>query len=162
MPTVTIDYFGVTGSGRNVTEAKRDAGAKLERFVASYRPRSIHYRGTVYVIWTEPDGGVHSEQIVYRGEYRERRGSSWCGSVEEALQSIVGSLAQDVYPEPIADDDDLWDFLDREGQRRAKSDYRAWCAFQAAYKAAPPELTDIARHNWACDHQHEFRAAKTP
>ena len=29
MPTVTIDYYGVEGSGRNVTEAKKDAGRKI-------------------------------------------------------------------------------------------------------------------------------------
>ena len=29
--STTIEYFGMSGSGRTVTEAKRDAGAKIER-----------------------------------------------------------------------------------------------------------------------------------
>lgn len=31
MATVTIDYFGMSGTGRNVTEAKRDAGRRIEK-----------------------------------------------------------------------------------------------------------------------------------
>ena len=52
---VTITYFGMEGQGKNITEAKRDAGARIEKVMqANYTPRVVGYGGEAYLIWQEP------------------------------------------------------------------------------------------------------------
>jgi hypothetical protein len=51
MPQVTVTYYGVEGTGRTVTEAKQDAGRKIEHSLSgSYTPRIIGNPAEVAVL----------------------------------------------------------------------------------------------------------------
>ncbi len=57
MATVTVEYYGMTGTGKNVTEAKRDAGRQVEAALkGSYTPEIFTHRGTAILLYREPDG----------------------------------------------------------------------------------------------------------
>jgi hypothetical protein len=55
VPNVTIEYYGVNGTGRNVTEAKRDAGEQIRKALdGDYTPSLIHWGGYTVMFWREP------------------------------------------------------------------------------------------------------------
>jgi hypothetical protein len=57
MPTVRIEYYGVDGEGRNVTEAKQDAGRKITKAMSgSYTPRVLSAGGETIIVFRSPDG----------------------------------------------------------------------------------------------------------
>ena len=57
MQQVTIQYYGMDGTGRTVTEAKRDAGTKIERALTGhYTPAFIRAGDLLGFIWREPGG----------------------------------------------------------------------------------------------------------
>ena len=61
--TINITYFGMHGEGRTVTEAKQDAGRKIEKtLTGSYAPELLGRPDHAYraIMWREPTGwGYH-------------------------------------------------------------------------------------------------------
>ena len=54
---VTIEYFGMEGIGKNVTEAKKDAGRKIEKaMTGGYTPVILSAGDDTVVIFRSPDG----------------------------------------------------------------------------------------------------------
>jgi hypothetical protein len=61
---LTIKYYGVEGSGRTVTEAKKDAGRKIEIALAGdYNPVIIVWRKHAYLIYRDPTVGWRDRLI---------------------------------------------------------------------------------------------------
>ena len=56
MSSVTVDYFGVSGTGRTVKQAKEDAGSKIRRVVKHVSPRVWTWRGWSVVVYVTPEG----------------------------------------------------------------------------------------------------------
>lgn len=93
MKQVTINYYGVEGVGKNVTEAKREAGAIIERaMTGNYIPRyKIGWRHTI-IIWRDPLYGWQATIIYPNGhscDYWEN-----APTAEKAMYSIMPHVAQ--------------------------------------------------------------------
>lgn len=164
---VNIEYFGMPGSGKNVTEAKKDAGKRIEQALhGSYQPTMIHSRGYALVIWRDPHGW-RSNIISMNGEFRADAFQCYSSgsSYEDELFSAMLSLAQfswdgsEEIPPCLAN---LPATKTGKGDlgKRLLSEFRSWRAFQLAYKHA--KVNNLAEgdnnlHRWACDHAHEFQ-----
>lgn len=89
MPQVTIEYYGVSGTGRNVTEAKRDAGRKIEQALS----RSVDvrcWRGHTLVVAPTAYGASY---VVCSPDDDGPRGLSCsCGDFDDAWESGVRHL----------------------------------------------------------------------
>jgi len=101
MKTVSIDYFGASGSGRNVTEAKKDAGRKIERVMRDRRPRLVTYSGKrgeyASVIYADADGWM--ERTIHDPDGFRDAGSlwgNWAGDdATEAAHSVLWRFVVD-------------------------------------------------------------------
>jgi hypothetical protein len=173
MSTVRVTYYGVDGEGRNVTEAKRDAGTKIEAaMTGSYSPTVLQSRGTAIVLWRDP-WGWQSCFLSHKGEFREHKyGLNGCSHKDyyEAYASALMSLAQDTWdgsemvPPCLAEVEYLAKLgkklMDRDtAGRRLLGDFRSWRGFQLAYqhaKAHEPELPEHQWHQWSCERGHLF------
>lgn len=161
MATVTIDYFGVEGSGKNVTEAKRDAGAKIQQLVKHCHPRMYSRRGEHVVIYPDPHGGGWYSLLHADGD-GETISSSSCVSFRDAEESGVRHLLSNVRA--------IGDFDVPAWARRIIRDVpaliRDWKdndAFQRAYRHAETlrvdEMDGMDPHRWACTYRDRFRDA---
>jgi hypothetical protein len=55
---LTLKYYGIEGTGCTVTEAKKDAGAKIEKALSgSYRPIVLAAGGETIICWRNPEYG---------------------------------------------------------------------------------------------------------
>jgi hypothetical protein len=55
---IHVEYWGMKGSGRNLTEAKKDAGRKAEAALSGdYTPTLLHAYGHSILVYREPIGG---------------------------------------------------------------------------------------------------------
>ena len=106
MATVQIEYFGMDGVGRNVTEAKRDAGAKIERFIsADGRPVFIHYRGSAVMVYLTRYGWEYSIAQLADGAEPFGRGCCICATWEraDAVREAKEHLAQNIVGDTLTD-----------------------------------------------------------
>lgn len=161
MASVTVTYYGVEATGRNVTEAKREAGRKIESFVRHHSPHYVKVGNSVAVIFPEPGGSTCTEYPLMCGEWRgDNCGCGFSGdTIEEAIASAVLQLAMH---EDIGVDADDWKQIgDKKLRDKQRREYLYHQGFQTAYKAAPAELTECQRHEWACYHAREFTAPLT-
>jgi hypothetical protein len=150
MPTVTTEYYGVSGTGRNVTEAKRDAGEKIKRALAGdYTPIVIAWRGNAILVHREPTGW-HSSTIVNDDGIRagHLRGTIYPSGTtrEEAIASATGHVVQMGWkPEDGTEPPEI---LHR--YRKERSDFREWAAFQLRYREAKRRgMNDNDAHSYA-------------
>jgi hypothetical protein len=73
---ITIKYYGIEGTGKNVTEAKRDAGSRIEKMLGGdYTPFLIRHGGYVALLTREPAYGWG-----YRLINDDEQGFIHCGS----------------------------------------------------------------------------------
>jgi hypothetical protein len=148
MATVRLEYYGVEGVGRTVTEAKRDAGRKIEASLAGYyNPELLEWRGWAillyrtpaawhYSIVVEPTAGVRAG-VVY-GNFRHDRDH------KEAKADALAHLAQLGWTHD--DGENSPDFLSPPQAR----EMRSWAQFQLRYKTARDRgLTDQDCHSYA-------------
>lgn len=165
MQSVDLTYYGMQGTGRNVTEARRDAGAKLQAAMeGSYEPELLESRGWVLVLWRDPHGWRHNT-IAEGGTMRKdafRCYSSGYRDRIDALSSALLHLAQmswdgaEVLPPCLWEVQALSKFRGETG-RRLIAEFRSWRGFQLAYKAATAAgLPETARHRWACENGSRF------
>lgn len=169
MTTVNITYFGMDGTGRTLTEAKKDAGRKIEEAMSgSYQPRVLASRGIAMLLWRDPqgwrsstltDGGDDKGNDGFRDElsYSSGRQDYW-----EEYAGAIAHLAQQTwdgseeYP-PCLDNVRA---LSRKHEclgRRVLAEFASWRGFQLAYKVARAQgIAETDCHQWACHHAHEY------
>lgn len=97
MATVTIEYFGMSGSGATLTAAKKDAGAKIEKAMSgTYTPTVLTHRGYAVLVFREPNGWDHRIIAEPTGGIREGRVWGGCNyrTEEEATRAAKSHLAQ--------------------------------------------------------------------
>ncbi len=146
---VQIEYFGMQGSGENVTKAKRDAGTKIEAALSgSYTPEILEWRGTAILLYREPSGWC-SRIIADKDGVRSGRvwGTSY-GTFEECQRAALAHLADCGYrPE---DGDEVPPFLT---DRAAIGEYRRKVKFwQRCLKAQAAGITDSQQiHAYGCE-----------
>lgn len=146
MATVTVNYFGVSGTGRTVKEAKLDAGRKIEQSL-SHRPRVYRHKALSLFVWADPAGGSYT---ITDGQ-DDKSGRHLCsaseGSFDDATQKGIRHLLS--YNRPVGDYE-IPSWADSYAQglvaEWARSD-----RFQVAYKEAiAAGKTDTEAHYAAC------------
>lgn len=129
MATVRITYYGMEGEGKNLTEAKRDAGRKIEAaFSGNYTPEILSHRGYAILLAREPSGWG-ARIIVDPDGIRD--GRVWISgqeTYEDAKRGALTHLAQLGWQD--ADGKTPPDFLK---DRRAIADFVSWAEFQLRY-----------------------------
>lgn len=151
MTKVRISYFGMDGEGRNLTEAKKDAGNKIEKALAgSYTPEILTHRGYAVLLYREPSGWA-SRLIAdpQRGLVGGHVYGSSIGTYERVKQSTLLNLAQLGW-EP-KDGLDAPEFV---RGREMVNEFTGWVRFQMRYAFARNEkgLSDFDAHAYAgCD-----------
>lgn len=147
MQTVRISYYGVDGEGRNVTEAKKDAGRKIEAALAGhYTPELLCHRGFAILVYREPSGWC--SRLVADPERGVVDGKVWGtnnGSYDEAKRAALSHLADLGWT--AADGLEPPSFLT---DRRLIADYRTKAEFQLRYQRARAlGLKDQDAHSFA-------------
>lgn len=131
---VTITYHGIEATGRNVTEAKRNAGKRIAEMIAGdYAPVMLSHRGQAILVYRTPECGWSSAIICDDAGLRDGRlsGSSLRDSRDEAIRSASRHLAQLTWmPE---DGTNPPAFLT---DRDSVSEFKNWAAFQIRYREA--------------------------
>jgi hypothetical protein len=62
---LTLKYYGMEGTGRNVTEAKKNAGHKIEKALSGdYTPLILVWRDHAYLVYRDPESGWRSRLIA--------------------------------------------------------------------------------------------------
>ena len=162
MPNVTIEYYGVTGTGRNVTEAKRDAGEQIRKALdGDYTPSLIHWRQYTVLMARDPKfgWGYRISHAAEQGETIRERMCMWLnGESEEAcllaLVKHVGDIARPTGEDP-KETKPLFDILRGTAAAQAYQDFRHNCQrndqFQMRYRHAVDVLgmKEGDAHNWA-------------
>ena len=149
MPTVTVEHYGVTASGRTVTEAKRAAGELIrERLAGDYNPYLVEYRGYVSLVYRTPSDGWVS-RLISDGADGLRTGTIYGGSGvsdrAEAIRKAQVHVAQLGWQ--AADGLTVPDFIRDESDRRdLESHYRF---FQRHASAKARGLSDCDAHAYA-------------
>ena len=147
MSTVRIDYYGVEGEGRTVTDAKRDAGRKIEAALAgSYTPEILVWRGYAILIYREPTGWCN--RLIADPERGIVEGRVWgtnYGSKEEAVSYAQDHLADLGWQE--SDGEEPPPFL--KGRKQI-GDYRSKVQFRQRYNFARRRgFSDCDAHSYA-------------
>lgn len=144
---VQIEYYGVAGSGRNVTEAKRDAGRKIEAALSgSYTPVVVSWRGWAALVYREPGGWCRALIATPDGV---RAGAVWASPNESAREEAV-AMAQahvaDLGWQP-SDGFEPPPFLT---DPRLVGEFRSKVEFQLRYRAARERgFGDADAHSYA-------------
>jgi hypothetical protein len=162
MPKVTMDYYGFTGEGPNLKEAKANACEKLrEAMTGTYSPAIIRYRGWVCVVGRDPTGGwayrIFSPENT---KIMETGLMSWSAQDRDGtIISAVRHLADLIRPvgEPCDTVYDLWEcaVLSSRDRDRAYENWRDDCkrsdVFQKRYRYAIGllGLNENDAYNWA-------------
>lgn len=154
---ISLTYYGVDGAGRTVTEAKRDAGRRIEKIVAHLYPAIFSYRGHSVVIYRTTDG--YSYSLIHPESSGAIHSSSSCGDDRhESMACAISHLLSITRREGEMDVPE-WaaSYLD---VRSLHSEWACSDAFQRAYRAAEASgLADHNAHRWACEHRHEFMSS---
>lgn len=149
MARVTIEYYGMDGTGATVTEAKKDAGAKITAaLTGSYTPHVLTHKGYAILIWREPNGW-HNRIIAdpSDGIRTDSRGMGFCpgDSERDAIRGAQRHLAQLGWQHD--DGPEAPEFLT---DRHDRADFRSWAVFQLRHRAARAYgLNPNDAHSWA-------------
>ena len=154
---VTLEYYGIEARGRNVTEAKREAGRLLTEFVKNYRPRYVKVGDSIAVITAIPEGGTRVEYPLSLGEWRgDQCSSGFSGDdVETAIARAVLHLATGCN---LGVNHPAWLQIGNRTLRNIqRHEYLRHEGFQKAYAAAIANDTpENQRHQWACENQGSY------
>lgn len=129
MPTVTVDYFGFSGTGRTVKDAKLDAGRKIEKLSRELKsPRLIHWRGHAAVVFRDSFGWNYGFLKHPDTDFYEHIGGS-CGHDDEraAIDACKRHIADIGWFCTVEDLDSYPDFLTEPRDRAEIRQRRTWC-----------------------------------
>jgi len=133
MPTVRVEYYGVEGEGRNVTEARADAGRKIAKAIrGSYDPYYLHLGRESAIVYRTPLYGW-SYALLDNRESGTVFGTTMGEPFEETLQSARKHLAQLAWDG--CNDQECLDFVEKSD----RGEFQRWLDFQNAYKVARAE-----------------------
>lgn len=147
MATVRIDYFGMEGEGRNVTEAKRKAGAKLQAAMSGhYSPTVIAYRGYVSLVFREPHGWCN--RLIAEPESGIREGKVYAHPNETTEAEAIRAACRHLADLGMRDDDTEPPYFLKDRQDIA--DWRSNHQFRARFRRAMRAGLDKDQaHNFA-------------
>ena len=135
MQTVKIEYFGMSGQGKNLTEAKRDAGASIERALSgNYHPWAATAEGHTLIVYRDPWGWWY-DLVEPNPESGYLRGVSGFASLDEAKQHGLSHLCQNIFAYNGVRATHLLD-------KNEAKEFGAWCDWQDAYKSASAHGAD--------------------
>jgi hypothetical protein len=175
---VKITYYGVEAEGRNLTEAKKAAGKKIEKaMTASYTPEVIAWRGNAVLIYRTPEGWCSANLMADGVLYERDLSGSWWGRDGEDWAAVVAAvrlhLAQQGW-EP-ADGEEVPEVL--RNSPKLHGEYRSWVKFQLRYRDAVargmgsndahdyagrnPARTELWAHEADAHESGVFKTAKT-
>lgn len=124
MATVRIEYYGVEGSGKNVTEAKRDAGSKIENALSgSYTPIILQAGDETIIVFRSPDGWQYG--FLRNGELGSIQGQDKDKKeVERSARRHIGSNVTEW--KTCFGPDDVHPIVKEERDRREIADNCKW------------------------------------
>lgn len=123
---VKIEYCGMEGNGRNLTEAKQDVERKLSNFVRdSYRMRIVNVGQYSALIWRAVYGWSYALIRDPEG-MRELQGSnSGDENFEGTLRQVIKHLVQlDWDPRTLAECEQVPEIITDPRDRREMRDYK--------------------------------------
>lgn len=97
MNKVTVTYYGMEGTGRTVSEAKKDAGAKIEKALKGYyTPLILRHDGEMALVARDPFQGwgyrlIHADSTETKEQVYLNTGI-W--SQEDCIRSAFHHMAQ--------------------------------------------------------------------
>lgn len=154
LKTATVHHM--TGEGATLREAKLDALAKVDAALAgSYDPEIVAHRGSVKLIWREPDGWRHAT-IAHRGvpETRMPGGKYYPADpdLDTARRKALFDLAQITWVPA-----DLTDVPECVTDERDRRELVSYFMFQLAYRFGREEqgMSDAEAHRMACERAAE-------
>jgi hypothetical protein len=133
---ITLEYFGMEGTGRNATEAKQDAARKIEKAVTgSYTPEIISWRGQSVLIYRDAKmGWVYNAIDSPSAEFTQARiwvSSILDGTYQTARDRAAFHLAQMMWTKD--DGQSVPDFVTDERDRSTLADcFRHYAAHAEA------------------------------
>lgn len=147
---IKIDYYGVEGSGRTVTEAKKDAGQKIRDMLAgSYMPHVVTYRGWAMLVYREPFSGWCTRTIADDEGIRSGTDGGSCHGYNDQFDAMKAArmhVAQMAWTE--ADGLTAPAFLPDQEAR----EFVSWAKFQIACLRFRAEgMPEIDIHRAACE-----------
>ena len=158
MATVTIEYFGMDGQGRTVTEAKRNAGEKIERALkGSYQPRVIHRKNCAALLYREPSGWHYSLLTKTDGTVRDDLPcGTFYGSLDDAEQAALFHVTQNAWD---GEEGEALDSLLEGMNKRNVSEMVTWARWQLRWRHAVANgLTRDQAWDWASAHTNHAEA----
>lgn len=122
---ITLEFLGMEGTGRNQTEAKQDAGRKIEKAVTgSYTPEILSYRGQSILLYRDARmGWVYNAIDAAQSEFSQSRiwvSSILDGTYQTAKDRALYHLSQMMWTE--ADGTDVPEFVTDERDRQTLAD----------------------------------------
>jgi hypothetical protein len=135
VPTINLTYYGMEGTGRTLTEAKKDAGAKIERALSGdYSPRIIRRKGYAALVYREPSGWHYCCLANEHGLVRDDLpGSMYCGTLADAIDSATFHVAQNAWD---GEEGEAFDALAKGLSRERKSELHTWSLWQLRWRHA--------------------------
>jgi hypothetical protein len=146
MPKIILDYFGMEGQGRTVTEAKEAAGRKIRAALeGDYAPYIVAYRNVAAVVFRSPDGwGSRLISDDERGLIGGRVDAHCRDERADALRSACLHVAQTGWRQ--ADGLTVPDIVAKPDRRQ----FLTWASFQLRYQyATKGGLDNYQAHDWA-------------
>ncbi len=138
------EVYGWAGTGESVSEAKKDAIAKITKAGdGHYTPVGIRYKDMLGIAWREPGGWWY--KIVRPTSLMDGDGMGYgcCGvddSEDEVKRSMIRHLCQNGFD--AGDDPEPPKFMTNEEDRK---EHKRWASWQNAYsvhKKANPQASD--------------------
>ena len=162
MNTVKITYYGMEGEGRTLTEARKNAGRKLEACVTgSHAPiiRTITHAGRTFTVFIFRELDRWGYQIIEHGKTKD--GQSWASANEPTDKDAARAAFRHLAQWSFSFEDDGADLIlsnDKEGM----ADHKHWALWQHKYQAwRSVGKSDYEAHNLAENWPEGFKPTYT-
>jgi len=154
--TITLKYCGMEGTGPTVKAAKQDAASKIERLLAeSWEPTYIQGRTLIGMVWRDQFAWAY---CILEAPITERPCQHYnYDTREDAYRACARHMAQNEIDLDAADPYTAPDYVKNPIDRRSYADYVAWQL--AARTALRQGVSNQDAHQWACEHETEYRRA---
>lgn len=166
---INLEYFGMPGSGATVTEAKQDAGRKIESLLQDLgMPLLLHHKGAVAILTRDTYGWGYRLFDVSTLKAYQYAGhcSGGFDSREECLKAAVHHLAQNM--RRIGEKDaEIFDALPERDRALARREFAIEAErddlFQTRYREALARgMENGDAHDYACQNPARRDLWETP